>query len=825
MLILCQFPNTVSFHRDHESPQWQQVALKVPLFSTEELPNKDPSALAIYSIGEEISSSVPLAIAWSPPGLSKHRRCALGTLTTNLVFSIWAAEGKPQEESSWSRKLLINHVLRGYFSNKSIGKSSHQTSTTRELLRLRTRIRAFAWASAMPGSESTNIVGTTLSYSPFLIAVSNDDNQMAFVEIESPTSSLGRDQAWNAKILTHFSLIIPPESILSEPTTFEDMMKQQRHISHIAWSPWILRDNCYYSVVVYATNNDARARMVTYADKRISLGNEITYQDFDLRFNGPMKWCPRVENADHLTLALFGSSGIVFLTISTRDASIIERISHNLDGRWGLTSGVVWDINLPSAPRLHFSSLLSTLHNPTAALEVSSAELRALPSPNWRDRIENNLVLFSVKNDLKGNSRAKVWGLSASPLRDFIVACNSVHPSDMIEYGPPADRRGTVAISTMRPFSQMREAFPRRGVSAEGVLFTLQKLVENSVEDTDRMPEFAQEMVGKLMQAYTSPFQSEGNDDITAIRPNAGDLNTLVEGFKKSVFLNPAALKDRYTLLVAHACAITTSNDISKTLIAYRLATALQDLPIKLSSTPFSDEILSHHQCLIVLINKVIGPDTVDTTPSSVENAVSDAEDVAEVDNSVMNETERLVKGFEASMTDICDFCSAPIPFTDLMSANCTQGHQFPRCGLSFLAIQAPGITKYCGICSTPFLSEEFVAAQEEVGAHQQSENLTAGTVSNVDQIGSETRDAMSEDRNTSENPENRHAVDSGSNDGIRNTQMSEQIQGQSSLVNVDGIKRSNLTQESKRELPVTLAKVLFLACDACIYCGGKFVG
>ncbi|KAI2475028.1 TFIIIC-delta multi-domain protein [Pyrenophora tritici-repentis] len=27
------------------------------------------------------------------------------------------------------------------------------------------------------------------------------------------------------------------------------------------------------------------------------------------------------------------------------------------------------------------------------------------------------------------------------------------------------------------------------------------------------------------------------------------------------------------------------------------------------------------------------------------------------------------------------------------------------------------------------------------------------------------------------------------------------------------------------RDLPVTLARVLFFACDACIYCGGKFVG
>ena len=30
---------------------------------------------------------------------------------------------------------------------------------------------------------------------------------------------------------------------------------------------------------------------------------------------------------------------------------------------------------------------------------------------------------------------------------------------------------------------------------------------------------------------------------------------------------------------------------------------------------------------------------------------------------------------------------------------------------------------------------------------------------------------------------------------------------------------------EGDRVLPLSLARVLFLACDACIYCGGKYVG
>jgi hypothetical protein len=111
----------------------------------------------------------------------------------------------------------------------------------------------------------------------------------------------------------------------------------------------------------------------------------------------------------------------------------------------------------------------------------------------------------------------------------------------------------------------------------------------------------------------------------------------------------------------------------------------------------------------------------------------------------------------------------------------CTNGHQFPRCGLSFLAIQAPGITKYCGICSTPFLSDEFVDAQE---------------------VDSEKKDAETND--ASEVQEQNDSTQASTADVI----MSE-----------------NSDVAGRRDAhPITLARVLFLACDVCIYCGGKFV-
>jgi len=115
------FPNTVNFERDQDIPQWQHVALKVPLFSTDELPLKEPAPMQSYSIGQEISNSSPTAIAWSPPGLAKHRKCALAVLTANLVLSMWATEGKPQDASSWNRRLIVNDALREYYFPKLTG--------------------------------------------------------------------------------------------------------------------------------------------------------------------------------------------------------------------------------------------------------------------------------------------------------------------------------------------------------------------------------------------------------------------------------------------------------------------------------------------------------------------------------------------------------------------------------------------------------------------------------------------------------------------------------------------------------------------------------
>jgi hypothetical protein len=735
LLTIDQFPNTVSYERDNDVPQWQHVPLQVPWFSTDELPLKNPAPLSNYSIGEEISPSVPIAISWSPPGLAKHRRCALAVLTSNLVLSVWSAEGKLHEESSWNRRLLVNNALTDYFSKSSTIETSSISSNAGEQLRLRSRIRAFAWAPSLPSRSET--MGTQVSYKQQYLALSNDDNQVVFLVVESPTSSLGSSQAWKADVLAHASLTLGEGTTFTGSELFEDIVQQQRFIPHLAWSPWVRHEDHCQSVVVYATNQDVRARPIIYREGNISLGDEVTYPGIEMRNNGPLSWCPQPDGSGLLTLALFTSSGLVYSTVSPKDASIVNTTSHDLDGRWDQISGVVWDYDKQPSPRLHFSSLLSTVQAPTAVLQKTSGILEKGKAPNWKEKIENSMVLFSVKNDLKGHSKTKVWGLTASPLGDFIAACNSLHPSDSIEYGPPADRRGTVALSTLKQYSKIRESFPRRNTTAETLLYTLKKLVENTVEDADQIPTFAEEVVDKMMQTY-------GPDRTLCPTLDAADfghLDGLVRALKFNAVFDENTLKDRYSILVSYACNDTSSNELPKTLISYRLAKALQRFGQELANTSFSREVLAHQKHLVSLIDVML-------FPNEAEDEIMDGKSSNQAGPAASSEENEGTMDIDTpasnAATDTCDFCSAPIPFTDLRSATCTNGHEFPRCGISLLAIQAPGITKYCGICSTPCLNEEFVRAQE--------------------------------------------------------------------------------TGEGESEPPNTLSRVLFQACDVCIYCGGKFV-
>ncbi|KAF2739443.1 hypothetical protein EJ04DRAFT_573018 [Polyplosphaeria fusca] len=780
------FPNAESYDV-HGGVAWHSVELRANEFTTAEVPSKEPAPSRIFSIGEEISSSYPVGISWSPPGLAKHRWCALACRTSNLVLSIWSPEHKIRDASNWGRKLIINHTLEQYYHDFAEAGGNYLPASFEDEARVFARIRAYTWAPTILAQPGAPNLGTRPFWGPHLLAVSNDHNDVIFLAIDSPASSLG-EKEWTSEVVGTFTLE-DVETSSEEAEIFDEIMEKQVFVSQLSWGPWVVKNGLAQSVLAYTANKYIAGRTITYVDNNIKLGPEMIYMEKDVMAAVTLKWVPKTGTGGQSTLVLVMDESIVHLTISTLDASLFSRADFRLPGYWeNPITGALFDIHTRESPILHLSSLISTARNATSAFEISSSEMVALDRPSWHLQIDNAQGLFSAQNELAGNTRAKVWGLAASPLGDHILASYSLHPSDMIEYGPGADRQTTLVVSKLRRNGKQIK-FPEVDASAEAVFYSIRKYIDNymDLEFENRLDEAPPAVSTKLKSTYApDAAQQEATSGNTVVLKSPPSLEALVTDLKTQAFLDPRSVRDRCDVLkyVVFNEKDPDELELSKTMIAYRLASVISQFDhALLTPSLLSNHIKSFSHDAVRLITSVLSP-----SPPNLAT--------------------------EREAAESCLICSSPIPFTNLWSATCKKGHRFARCGLSFLALQAPGVTKYCNICSTPFLSDEFLARNEMVGSRGPS--------------------AQPETVPLFEHMDAKPVIESQSGAGIKGgVQVLGSFPGFGDAKPVveggasDGTVTPRTVEEwrPERVMPVTLARVLFLACDVCIYCGGKFVG
>jgi hypothetical protein len=95
----------------------------------------------------------------------------------------------------------------------------------------------------------------------------------------------------------------------------------------------------------------------------------------------------------------------------------------------------------------------------------------------------------------------------------------------------------------------------------------------------------------------------------------------------------------------------------------------------------------------------------------------------------------RASNGSTPGSSEQCEICGSRIDLESDKWARCGSGHQFGkyiptrfcftadiivRCGLTLIAIQAPGISKPCGLCNRRYLTEQYLA-----GIDRKHNNLT----------------------------------------------------------------------------------------------------
>lgn len=618
----------------------------------------------------------------------------------------------------------------------------------------------------MESANLSGIVGTQASWGHTLMAVTNDNNEVILIKIHSPTSTFGAEDTWFSEVLDVFSPSETPDAATKRAGTFDEAIWEQRYISHISWSPWVTTEAGAHSILAYATNEDIRARVISIGQsKNLSLHPEVVILTSNIRQAGPMKWTPTVSADGSFTLAVYTTTEVICMDLSPHDASVLSRSVFQRD-QWDIVSGTTWDLNGDEPPRLHFSLHTTTTRAPEVGLELSAEGLNKVDKrswPYWRDQIRGSEGHYSTTHELKGHARTRVWGLCTSPLRDFIATCHSIHPMDMIAYGSPHDRKTIVTISHLWGRGSLL-MLPPDNVAAEGIFFTVLKWLEHNIESAGDMPSAKKMIRSKLTQAYRPIFPVE--EPIESLLPPTASINfdAFNKIFKRSVFFHGTTVEDRFGILTSIICNVTDDVELSKVLIAFRLAMFIQaQQPPNLSQNdPLSKSIIRSSTQAVQFIEALFSEDT-STNPTTSQHTSTPHEK--------------------------CHLCGSGINFDSLTSATCANGHFFRRCGLSFLVIRGPDQSKYCGICQTAY-SDESQLIDKSV-----SRQWNKRVISGEQDISGE---ALS-DGNGGEGQSTDHSLDS-------------------STPEPHDYRHHHAPAH-------TLAQSLFLACDACIYCGGKFVG
>lgn len=216
--------------------QWNSTRIKANAFTFDEWPEVKPGAFSTFSLGEEQSASAISAIAWSPAGIAKHRRCLLAVLTTNSILSLWETNG---ELGKWERVCLLHLTLQKHFG---------EPVNDEDPLRKKTRIRSFCWSPPVGAFDDANLFKvspasvTGQKWGKCFLTVANDDQDVVVLSLQRVQVSEKETSLWDVKVIAvySFSRSLPlfPQDTVEPHSLFADFVASSGLITDVAWSPW-----------------------------------------------------------------------------------------------------------------------------------------------------------------------------------------------------------------------------------------------------------------------------------------------------------------------------------------------------------------------------------------------------------------------------------------------------------------------------------------------------------------------------------------------------------------------------------------------------------
>ncbi|KAJ5662607.1 uncharacterized protein N7477_010223 [Penicillium maclennaniae] len=636
---------------------WQITRFRVNVFTYAEWADIYPQNRDNFSIGAEQSTSTILAVAWSPPGLARFRRSVLTVLTSNLILSFWEPIGPKRQ---WTRVGIVNHL---FHENPSL-----PTKVGGEKLR-KVNIRSFQWCAPLkvptPADGSNTLPEFKNRWGIHMLAVATDFNDLALLRVRRSAEGQGLSTPYRIEKMTLCPLNREREQFpMAGPgSILRDRIQSQVRVSSISCGPWIITPASCKDVVhsVTAILTAVYGTQLRFFRARVAVRSSSCKGEHMPRYE------VAAELGDHPVIKLASKWNHQRVTGPT--AWLYTNQDQDIALAVGVTGGLL-TISMRLSAYEGVSTEETQVQIRNWPFHEPISEINDSPERHW-DPIT---AMTTSQDEKRGTCTLHVCttgglGFAASldqlefenELR--VPAWNKIVETSREQYDLNRDLGGHAVARTWGLASY-------RGINA--VLFTKHPtdMIEYRVaSDEDATIAFASDEAGGIpdKQALIAPRVEKQESRATQSRREAVTCFLLSQDDIATV-----SRENQKLIYAAACCSIVDGHSPA---IRSKAQKAFERLAKK-TATDLSEEVT---KCV--------------SESSSIPAKSSHQLDQA--------------GGY---LFERCEICKAGIAWISATEAQCANGHLFARCGLTFLAIQEPGVSKYCSACLTEYMDEALVA-------------------------------------------------------------------------------------------------------------------
>ncbi|KAH8690029.1 transcription factor IIIC subunit delta N-term-domain-containing protein [Talaromyces proteolyticus] len=473
------------FEKEKSLP-WTSAKIRTNLFTHAEWEVAWPSDRDSFSIGAEQSLSTVGALAWSPPGLGRHRRCVLAVLTSNLLLSFYEADGR---RKTWSRVAVVNHALDAYFRAHA---KQHGHGETGSAVR-KSRVRAFAWCPPLKREEGD---GELARWGEQLLVVSTDDNDVVLVRVmRNGLKSITEDQ-YVLNVVAHIHVNQPGVrkfGMVCGSSLWADALEMRARVLHLSCGPWrrAVRvdeegDSVDGSGAMVALVYGSRLQFINvhaaagesdrdqWVRAHLSMAPDALFSKLSLdgvNFTGPLQWIPSNGNILLVAGYLGGRVTLRFDTSAyvnhpqnkkaSKKSVLFHQRSFQEQGDGFISMGATYyQHNEPmtgivaagelDSPTVYMATLGPV--SETIALSILGTSLEdtvGIQRIPWKERMERYRQRYDIQYELGDMAIVRTWGLAT--FNGWLAVAFTMHPGDTLEYMTKAEENTTILFVPPAP--------------------------------------------------------------------------------------------------------------------------------------------------------------------------------------------------------------------------------------------------------------------------------------------------------------------------------------------------------------------------------------